>query len=310
LKPKVTIGVCVRNCEKTISEAIESIMIQGYPHELMEVIFVDDGSDDRTLEIIKDYSAKMDMDVKIFYHKWRGIGFSRNVVVKNASGDYIIWIDGDMKIPSNYVRKLVEFMEKHPTVGIAKGKQSLKQGANLLGTLEAYSRAVSRMVNYKSPKAEYKSLGTGGAIYRVKALQQVGGFDKNMKGYYEDFDIELRMKKLGWSLDTVDIEFFDYERQKICWKDLWVKYWLRGYYAHYFAHKHNEAIKLCNMFPFLAFIAGLLASIKLYRIKCQAFVFLLPLQFFFKICAWNIGFLVSHLNSYGDAHKLGFVKRG
>jgi glycosyltransferase involved in cell wall biosynthesis len=299
LKPKVTIGVCVRNCEKTISEAIESIIIQDYPHELMEVIFVDDGSEDRTFEVIKDYLAKMDMNVKVFRHKWKGIGFSRNVVLKNANGDHIIWIDGDMKIPSNYTRKLVEFMDKHPNVGIAKGKQSLKKGANLLGTLETYSRAASRMVNYKSPKAKYKSLGTGGATYRVKALQQVGEFDENLRGYYEDFDIELRMKTFGWTLDTVDIEFSDYERQKIYWKDLWIKYWLRGYYAHHFVHKHNGAIKLYKMSPILAFIAGLLSSIKLYQLKHQTFVFLLPFHFFFKFCAWNLGFLASYLNAYG-----------
>ena len=48
LKPKVTIGVCARNCETTIGEAVESIIMQDYPHELIEVIFVDDGSTDGT----------------------------------------------------------------------------------------------------------------------------------------------------------------------------------------------------------------------------------------------------------------------
>jgi glycosyltransferase involved in cell wall biosynthesis len=69
------LAVCVRNCSSTVGKAIESILTQDYPHELMEVIFVDDGSEDETLSIIKDYASKMDMKVKIFrHHEWRGLG--------------------------------------------------------------------------------------------------------------------------------------------------------------------------------------------------------------------------------------------
>jgi glycosyltransferase involved in cell wall biosynthesis len=42
VKPKVSIGVCVRNSVATLREAIESIICQDYPHEFMEVIFVDE----------------------------------------------------------------------------------------------------------------------------------------------------------------------------------------------------------------------------------------------------------------------------
>ena len=50
-KPIVTIGICVKNTEKTILDAINSILEQDYPTDLMEIIFVDDGSEDRTLSI-------------------------------------------------------------------------------------------------------------------------------------------------------------------------------------------------------------------------------------------------------------------
>ena len=288
----------MRNCEDTVGEAIESIMKQDYPHELIEVIFVDDGSGDRTLSIIRDYAPKIDMSVKIFRHKWMGIGYSRNVVVKNAEDKYIVWIDGDMTIPYNYIRKLVEFMETHPKVGIAKGRQSLKAGPSLLGTLEAYSRAASRMVNYQSKKAKFKSLGTGGAIYRVEALRHVGGFDETMRGYYEDFDVELKVKALGWALDTVDVEFCDYERKVLDYRAIWKRYWLRGYFVHYFLHKNRGAVQVYKMSPLIALVAGLLDAVKLYPFTGKIMVFSLPIVFLFKTCAWNMGFLASHLDSY------------
>lgn len=298
LLPLVTIGICVRNCATTIREAIESVITQDYPHEFMEVIFVDDGSSDRTLSIIRDYASKIDMHVKIFHHKWMGIGYSRNVVVNNANGKYIVWIDGDMIISPEYVRKLVDFMETHPKIGIAKGKQSLKAGSSLLGTLEAYSRAVSRMVNYQSEKARFKSLGTGGAIYRVEALRSAGGFDEFMRGYYEDFDVELRLKALGWTLATVDVEFCDYERKGLNYRALWKRYWLRGFFAHYFLHKNRGVIQFYKMTPLIALIAGLLDAVKLYHLTGQKVVFSLPIVFLFKMFAWNLGFLSSHLNGY------------
>ena len=65
----------------------------------MEVIFVDDGSEDETLSIINSYVPRMDVKVKVFHHGWKGLGLSRNVVVDSASGDYIIWVDGDMILP-------------------------------------------------------------------------------------------------------------------------------------------------------------------------------------------------------------------
>ena len=297
-KPIVTIGVCVRNCASTISETIESIIAQDYPEEYMEVIFVDDGSEDETLSLIKEYLPKMRGQVKIFHHKWRGIGYSRNIVLKNAKGDYILWLDGDMVVPKNYVRKLVEFMSNHPKVGIVKGKQSLKSGAGLWGTLEAYSRAASRMINYRSEKAKNKALGTGGAIYRVSALKEVGGFDEKIKGYGEDLDVEMKIRAKGWIIDVADVKFFDYERYGVSLKKLWERYWLRGYYSHYLFHKDNRAIRLYGMLPLSAVLVGFQHALKIYKVTKDIAAFALPLFYLFKFSAWWIGFLNSHKDSY------------
>lgn len=84
VKPKVTIGICVRNCEVFIKEAIESVANQDFPHELMEIIVVDDGSEDKTLSIVLNLVSKVDIHVKVFHDRWIGLGPARNIVVENA----------------------------------------------------------------------------------------------------------------------------------------------------------------------------------------------------------------------------------
>jgi glycosyltransferase involved in cell wall biosynthesis len=298
MKPKVTIGICVRNCEDYIKEAIESILDQDFPHELMKLIFVDDGSEDDTLSIIQEYVSKIDIPTEVFHTSWKGLGHARNTVAANAEGNFILWVDGDMVLSENFVTKLVEFMEQHPEVGIAKGKQTLELRSNLLGTFEAFSRAAGRMIDYRSEKAHLKALGTGGAIYRIETISQARGFDENLRGYGEDWDIEIRARSSGWSLCATDAKFLDYERHGLTWKNLWSRYLLRGYYTHYFLHKNRGLIKHYRMLPPAAFLLGLFHARKLFKLTRQKAIFLLPFQYVFKNTAWCYGFIRSHLDSY------------
>lgn len=300
----ITVGMCVRNCESTLSEAIESVMAQDFPHRSMEIIIIDDGSSDSTPLLIENYVNKTSMRVKVFHHQWRGLGHSRNVVAKNAEGKYILWVDGDMVLARDYVERLFDYMEKHDEVAVAKGKQALEPGANLLATLEGFSRAASRMVDYGSPKTRSKALGTGGAMYRIEAIEQAGWFDEKLKGYGEDSDIEIRIRAAGWKLAVINTRFLDYERHALTWKSLWNRYWLRGYYTHYFLHKNEGLLKHYKMLPPAAFMTGLLQANTLFRSTRMNVVFLLPFQYLFKMTGWNIGFMESHLKSYQPEQKL------
>jgi len=296
--PEVTIGVCVRNSEISVADAIDSIMNQDYPHDRMKLVFVDDGSEDSTLSIIKNHIPKMGMSSVVLHTSWKGVGSARNTVLANAEGEYILWVDGDMVLSPDFLSKLVEFMEKNPKAGIVKGRQALVSGGNALATLEAYSRAAGRMVDYQSRKGKFKAVGTGGALYRMKAVEKVGEFDEKLKGYNEDWDIELRFRKAGWSLYSVDVTFHDYERFGLTWKSLWSKYWLRGYYTHYFLHKNKGLIRHYRMFPPAASVSGFLSSLALYRLTSQKVVFFLPIQHSFKMAAWYCGFFGGHFSSY------------
>lgn len=290
--PKVTVGVCVRNCASTIREAIKSIIAQDYPHELMEVIFVDDGSQDETLQIIREYASKMDMDVKIFHHKWRGLGFTRNVVVNNASGKYIVWVDGDMILPKDHVKKQVEFMEKNPKVGIAKAKYGIYEEENLLGFLENVSYiAVDHIYG---GKPTFRTLGTGGSIYRVIALREVGGFDVHLKGVGEDMDVEHRARKAGW-LTYLGSPTVFYEQRRKTLKAIWEEGFWHGYGGHHVYLKNKRVFDLHKMTPIAGFLAGVWYANIAYKVTRRKIVFLLPLQYAFKRIAWCLGFIKSQV---------------
>lgn len=288
----------MRNCSSTLAEAITSVMNQDFPHNLMEIVFVDDGSEDNTLSLIRENMQKLDVASTVIHTSWKGVGHARNIVIANARGKYIVWVDGDMILSKDFVSLLVNFMEEHTNVGIAKGKQSLEKGNNLLATLESCSRAAGRMVNYASEKARSKALGTGGAIYRTSVLRQIGGFDEGLRGYGEDWDLEIRVRDAGWSLIVVDTEFSDFERHQLTWRALWSKYWLRGYYSHYFLHKNGNLLRHSRMNPIASLITGLVQARTLFPMTRSKLVFLLPFENFFKMSAWYVGFTKSHWRSY------------
>jgi glycosyltransferase involved in cell wall biosynthesis len=264
----------------------------------MEIIFVDDGSDDNTLSLLNCFTSKALIQARVFHTAWGGTGPARNIVIANALGEYIVWVDGDMVLSRNYISKLVELMDSNPDLGIAKGKQSLEPVGNSLAILETYARAASRMVDYGSKPDRSKALGTGGAIYRDIMIKQVGGFDETLRLYGEDWDFELRARAAGWSLSDANVFFFDYERKGITWGSLWRRYWLRGYHTHYFLHKNRGLIKHAKMNPPMSFLAGFLQSRLLFKKTKRRVVFLLPFEYLFKMTAWYVGFFNSHVAGY------------
>ena len=295
MKPIVTIGICVRNCEDTIEETIESIARQDFPHKYIEAIFVDDGSEDRTLTLIADSVSRLNMRVMVFHNEWSGLGPARNTVVDGANGEYIIWVDGDIVLSKDFVTKQVEFMEHHPRVGITGGKYAMVLEGNLVSILENAEYLVDSL-KYVG-ETTTKLPGTGASIYRVVAIRQIGGFDNNIKGAEEDTDAAYRIAKAGWVLYRGPAMF--YGKCKETWKAIWNQYLWYGYGAHYILHKHDGIFSLPKMTPFAGLIVGFLYSLTAYRLIGQSAVFFMPLHFFFKKVAWCIGFIKAHFKGYG-----------
>jgi glycosyltransferase involved in cell wall biosynthesis len=294
----ITIGMCLRNCERFLYSAIDSIVEQDFPHELMEIVFVDDGSEDNTLQVIKDSVSRIDIKARIFHTDWKGLGPARQLVVNDANGRYILWVDGDEVLSKSYVREQVDFMEKHPTVGLTSGYIGFLEG-NLLLNLELVQFVVDHFL-FNKPKSflwkTRKLPGTGGSTFRVEALKQVNGFDVNFTGSGEDIDIGKRIEA-NWSVKLNESVFYEKKGGLSTITDLLKKYYWYGTGSYRSFSKNRTTLSLYRMTPPVGFLAGFFYSKVAYKMMGQKALFALPFLFSFKMSAWWVGFIVGQLKA-------------
>lgn len=105
----ISIIIPAYNIEDCISRCLESVMSQT--EKDIEIIMVDDGSTDDTGKIIDEY-AKKDSRIKVFHKENEGASKARILGIKNATGEYIGFVDGDDKIESNMFEVLLSNMKK------------------------------------------------------------------------------------------------------------------------------------------------------------------------------------------------------
>ena len=288
---KVTIGLCVKNTQQTIRQSLSSILEQSFPHELIETVVVDGCSKDETLSIIKKELSNSNLNYKVF-HENSGLGQARQIVVDNALGDYIVWVDGDTILSKDFVSKQVEFMERNPKVGIGKGKYEIGNDTSLVATLEDIEFVVSFR---REGITSSKTLATSGCIYRVEAIRQVGGFDENITGVGEDMDAEHRVRASGWLLCITPASFCESRRKT--WKSLWDEYYWHGCGGRYLSKKNRGIIDFYKAFPPFAVSIQLSHASEAYKLLRRRVVFLLPFHYAFKRAAWILGFMKSTRNS-------------
>ena len=101
----ISIIVGMYNCEHTINKTIKSILNQSFND--FELLLIDDGSIDNTLEIIKAFD---DQRIKIFEQNNKGISNVRNKGIGLAQGEYICFVDSDDYIEIDYLKELYEYM--------------------------------------------------------------------------------------------------------------------------------------------------------------------------------------------------------
>lgn len=124
--PVVSIIVPCYNMEKKIHRLMESLIRQTYKN--LQLIFVNDGSVDKTLDVILSYKEKLllqGLDFHCVTIQNRGLGGAINTGLKLVKGEYFCWPDADDYLTDDSVEKKLRFLESHPEYGIVRSDARL-----------------------------------------------------------------------------------------------------------------------------------------------------------------------------------------
>ena len=181
---EISILICAYNEENTIAECIESIQ----KNNPKEIIFVDGGSTDQTIDIASKYN-----NIKIIHSKIKGLAYQRQQGIDVATGDYIALIDADDKLDSNCLNQLINEMNEYNFDAILAREYSLDNKTYWQRAHEALDIGIT----YTNKPTKTNMIGRP-AIYRKKAIQYCG-FDSFFNGVgNEDADISRRMEIAGF----------------------------------------------------------------------------------------------------------------
>lgn len=183
-EPTVSVVIPTFNYARFLPEALDSIVLQKGAR--IEVIVVDDGSTDDPASVVGRYPG-----VKLIRQENRGLAAARNAGLREATGDYIAFVDADDRLVEGAVETWLAEFRRKPDCGLVHG-------------------------SYRSVDAEWRpiwqpkpvSLGDNGfatllergnligvpaaVMYRTERLRAIGGFDEKVPGN-EDYDLYLRM---------------------------------------------------------------------------------------------------------------------
>lgn len=107
----ISIIVPVYNSEKYLFKCIESILNQSFTD--FELLLIDDGSSDNSLQILKEFERK-DHRIKLFSHANSGVSYTRNFGIKNSQGDFILFIDSDDWVETDFIKDFTNAYADNP----------------------------------------------------------------------------------------------------------------------------------------------------------------------------------------------------
>lgn len=200
----MTVSLCViaYNEEEMISGLLEDISMQTYPHNLTEIIFVDNGSTDTTPAQLSAFEKtnRDFMRVCIRTQAKSNQAHGWNTALCNAMGDVIIRIDAHARIPADYVEQCVLELENGEDI-VGGGRPCITyHHSDWDNTLLAAEECLfgSSIMGYRRQQTEKKYLSSlFHAAYRREVFEKVGGFNEFL-GRTEDNELHYRMRKRGY----------------------------------------------------------------------------------------------------------------
>lgn len=201
------------NSENYIGTCLDSLSTSlGCEANKNEVIIVDNGSSDNTLDILDSLKKRVPFVLKVIsLDKNMGTTFPRNLAIKQARGQYLCVMDSDVEIFQGVLEKLISNMDSNPSVGLSVPKLMYPSG-NLQKSTDAFPTILRKVYRYfflkqienrenqESEKTipEYIDYAISALwLLRRETIDQVGLLDENIFYSPEDVDYCLRLWKKG-----------------------------------------------------------------------------------------------------------------
>lgn len=184
-QPQVSVTIATYNAQEWMEKCLNSLFAQTYPQDLIEVVVVDDGSKDRTREILQGLAGSH-RNLKITLQENQGTAAAHTTGLKNCSGKYIFVLSHDCYAEPNWVESAVEVFEEEPYVGIVQGK---------VKTTREVTEPYAHYVEFDKFN---RSFATVAIAYRARDLDLAGRYYlSELCRYGDDAELAYRMLKRG-----------------------------------------------------------------------------------------------------------------
>ncbi|MBS3105473.1 glycosyltransferase family 2 protein [Candidatus Woesearchaeota archaeon] len=200
-EPKVSVVVPAYNEGKNIGECLDAVFASNYPQNKLEVIVVDDGSNDNTLKILEKYKK-----ARILKQNHLGKVEALNNGIINSSNEFVLTLDADTTMDKKCIMEIVKpFLDK--SIGATTGNNNIKNKKSVLSMFQNIEYHFTNLMR-SSFSAVFKQgawISGSLACYRKSALKKIGYFKKDTMA--EDIDIALELKKAGYKTVIVPAAF-------------------------------------------------------------------------------------------------------
>lgn len=189
--PKVSVIMPAYNAERTLTEAIESILAQEFRD--FELIIVDDGSSDSTATILERY-ARSDARIVILTNAVnQGISRSRNRALTAVRGDYVACLDSDDVAEPTRLEEQLAFMSKNPDCVLLGSDLTIIDEASAIVGRRVYPHTDQEL---RSALPRYNPFAQPASMFRTELARKVGGFRDDLP-LCEDYDFFFRLAEHG-----------------------------------------------------------------------------------------------------------------
>ena len=190
------------NGRRWLAKCLESLAAQTRP--AAEIVIVDNGSVDDSLAVARGSELPLRI---IELERNTGFAFAANRGIEAAGAEAVALVNTDVVLAPDWIERMAARLETHPSLGAVACKMVQMNGGGTLydagdflrrdGVCEQRGRFERDDGRYDAPGEAFAACA-GAAVYRRRAVLDVGGFDERFFSYLEDVDLGLRLRLAGW----------------------------------------------------------------------------------------------------------------